>query len=124
MGKKILVIDDAASIRQVVSMVLAEEGYDIIEAVDGVDGLEKLKGSDVDIIVCDVNMPNMNGVEFLEQVKTNEEFSSYKFLPFIMLTTEAGQEMKEKGKKLGAKAWLVKPFQPEMLIDAVKKLVG
>jgi len=124
MGKKILVIDDAASIRQVVTMILAEEGYDIVEAVDGVDGLEKLKNNEIDIIVCDVNMPNMNGVEFLEQVKTNDEFTDYKFLPFIMLTTETGQEMKEQGKKLGAKAWLVKPFQPEMLVDAVKKLVG
>jgi len=124
MGKTVLVIDDAASIRQVVKLVLGEEGYDIVEAEDGVDAISKLDGKEIDCIVCDVNMPNMNGIEFLEKVKKDDSLSAYKFIPFIMLTTEAGESMKEKGKELGAKAWLVKPFQPEQLLESIKKLIG
>ena len=124
MSKKIMVVDDASAIRQVVSLVLAEEGYEIIEAVDGQDALDKLDGIEVDLFLCDVNMPIMGGIEFVEKVKNDDAYSSYKFTPMIMLTTEAGEEMKTKGKELGVKAWLVKPFQPEQLLEAVSKLVG
>ncbi len=124
MGKRILVIDDASSIRQVVAQVLKSKGHDIAEAEDGLDALSKLDGSSYDLIICDVNMPNMNGIEFLEKVKNDSKYESYKFTPIIMLTTEAGAEMKEKGKELGAKAWLVKPFQPDKLINSVEMLIG
>ncbi len=124
MSKTILVIDDAAAIRQVVSQVLKTENYEIIEAEDGIDAQSKLDGTTIDMIICDINMPNMNGIEFLDSVKNDTKFASYKFIPFIMLTTEAGADMKIKGKELGAKAWLVKPFQPVRLLDAVKKLLG
>ena len=123
MSNKILVIDDAQSIRQVVKLVLGEHGYDVTEAEDGKDALSKLNGESLDLIICDVNMPNMNGIEFLDELKNNEAYAEYKFIPLIMLTTEAGKDMKDKGKELGAKAWLVKPFQPEQLIDAIKKLL-
>ncbi len=124
MAKIIMVIDDASSIRQVVSHVLKTEGYEIIEACDGDDALSKLDGKQIDLFLCDVNMPNMNGIDFLKNVKSDEKFSTYRFSPFIMLTTEAGEEMKMKGKEAGAKAWLVKPFQPDQLLAAVKKLLG
>ena len=124
MGKKILVIDDASAIRQSVGYTLEDSGYDVIEAVDGNDGLSKLDGSDIDLIICDVNMPNMNGIEFLKNVKQNEKYSAYKFTPLIMLTTEAGEDMKAQGKELGAKAWMVKPFKPEQLIESVKKMIS
>ena len=123
MGKTIMIIDDATSIRQVVAMTLEEAGYDFIEAEDGVDALAKLDGREIDMFICDVNMPNMDGVTFLEKVKNDEKYSGYRFTPFIMLTTEAGADMRAKGKELGAKAWMVKPFQPEQLLGAVKKLL-
>ncbi|PKL37955.1 MAG: two-component system response regulator [Spirochaetae bacterium HGW-Spirochaetae-1] len=123
MGKTIMIIDDATSIRQVVAMTLEEAGYEYIEAKDGVDALNQLDGRQVDMFICDVNMPNMDGVTFLEKVKHDDSYSSYRFTPFIMLTTESGADMKAKGKDLGAKAWMVKPFQPEQLLGAVKKLI-
>ena len=123
MGKTIMIIDDATSIRQVVAMTLEEAGYDYIEAEDGVDALGKLDGREINMFICDVNMPNMDGVTFLEKVKNDEKYSGYRFTPFIMLTTEAGADMRARGKELGAKAWMVKPFQPDQLLGAVKKLL-
>jgi len=123
MGKTIMIIDDATSIRQVVAMTLEEAGYEYIEAEDGVDALGKLDGREISMFICDVNMPNMDGVTFLEKVKNDEKYSDYRFTPFIMLTTEAGAEMRARGKELGAKAWMVKPFQPDQLLGAVKKLL-
>lgn len=123
MAKKIMVIDDASSIRQVVSHVLKTEGYETEEATDGENALSKLDGREIDLFVCDVNMPNMDGIEFLKNIKNNEKYSSYKFTPIIMLTTEAGEDMKAQGKEAGAKAWLVKPFQPDQLVESVKKLL-
>ncbi len=124
MGKKILVIDDAVAIRQLVGMVLKQEGYETVEAGDGSDALKKLDGQQFDLAVCDVNMPVMGGIEFLESLKNNAAYSSHKFMPVIMLTTEIGSDIAEKGKAAGAKAWLIKPFQPVDLIDAVKKLLS
>lgn len=123
MAKRIMVIDDASAIRQVVKHVLQSEGFEIVEAIDGVDALNKLDGQDIDLFVCDVNMPNMDGIAFLDKVKNDDQYASYKFAPFIMLTTETGTDMKARGKELGAKAWMVKPFQPEQLLGAVKKLL-
>lgn len=124
MSKKIMIIDDALAIRQVVSLALGESGYDSIEATDGEDALKKLKKTDVDLIICDVNMPKVDGIEFLNKIKNEEEYENLKFTPVIMLTTESGQDMKARGKELGTKAWLVKPFKPDQLISAVEKLIA
>ena len=123
MGKTILVVDDAQSVRQAVGFTLQEEGYDIVEAEDGVDALNKLDGQHVDMIVCDVNMPNMDGITFVQKLTSDAAYASYKFTPLIMLTTESGEDKKAEGKKAGAKAWLVKPFKHEQLVSAVKKLM-
>ena len=123
MAKRIMVIDDASSIRQVVAHVLKTEGYEVIEASDGDDALSKIDGEQIDLFVCDVNMPNMNGIEFVQMIKNSEKYSRYKFSPIMMLTTEAGEDMKMRGKEAGAKAWLVKPFQPDQLLAAIKKLI-
>lgn len=124
MSKKIMIIDDASSIRQTVRFVLEDTGYEIIEAEDGQDALDKAKGEALDLFICDVNMPNMNGIEFLDSIKNNDDYLDFRFTPIIMLTTESGDEMKAKGKELGARAWLVKPFKPDQLIDAVKKILS
>jgi two-component system, chemotaxis family, chemotaxis protein CheY len=120
MAKTLLIVDDSASIRQVVSMTLKGAGYDVIEACDGVDALGKLKGQKVNLIISDINMPNMDGLALLEAVKKQP---AYKFTPFMMLTTETEQTKRERAKAAGAKAWVVKPFQPQQMLDAVAKLV-
>jgi len=120
MAKTILIVDDSASIRQVVGMTLKSAGYDVIEGVDGKDALTKLDGRKVHLIISDVNMPNMDGITFLKNVKT---LASYKFTPVIMLTTEAGDAKKSEGQAAGAKAWVVKPFQPAQMLTAVSKLI-
>ncbi len=120
MAKTILVVDDSASIRQVVGIALRGAGYDVIEASDGQDALSKMTGQKISLIISDVNMPNMDGITFLKNVKAH---ASYKFTPVIMLTTEAGQDKMAEGKAAGAKAWVVKPFQPPQMLDAVAKLV-
>ena len=121
MAKTIMIVDDSASLRQAVSIALKREGYDVLEACDGKDGLSKLTGQKVHLIISDVNMPNMDGLTMVSQIKQNP---AYKFTPVIMLTTEAGDDMKAKGKAAGAKAWVVKPFKPEQMISAVGKLVA
>ena len=120
MAKTILVVDDSASLRQVVSIALKGGGYDVIEACDGKDALSKLSGRKVNLIISDVNMPVMNGIEVLKAVK---QHPTSKFTPVVMLTTEAGDDLKAQGKAAGAKAWIVKPFQPQTLLDAVSKLI-
>jgi two-component system, chemotaxis family, chemotaxis protein CheY len=120
MAKTILIVDDSASIRQVVGMTLKGAGYDVIEGVDGKDALTKLDGRKVHLIISDVNMPNMDGITFLKNVK---QLPNYKFTPVIMLTTEAGDAKKSEGQAAGAKAWVVKPFQPAQMLTAVSKLI-
>ncbi len=121
MAKTILVVDDSASLRQVVAIALKGAGYDVLEAGDGKEGLAKLDGKKINLIVSDVNMPNMDGLEMVQEVK---KMAAYKFTPIIMLTTEAGADMKEKGKAAGVKAWVVKPFKPDQMLDAVSKLIA
>jgi two-component system chemotaxis response regulator CheY len=118
--KTIMVIDDSVSLRQVVGIALTSAGYDVIEACDGLDALGKLTGTKIHLMICDVNMPNMDGIAFLKALR---EQRNYKFTPVIMLTTEAGEEMKQEGRAAGARAWVVKPFKPEQLLLAVGKLV-
>ena len=120
MSKTVLVVDDSASLRQVVHLTLQSAGYDVIEACDGRDALTKLDGKKVHLIISDVNMPNMDGISLLKEVKKHP---SYKFTPIIMLTTEAGENKKQEGQAAGAKAWVVKPFQPQQMLAAVSKLV-
>ena len=120
MTKRILLVDDSASVRQVAGIALRRAGYETIEAENGQDGLSKLDGGKLNLIISDVNMPVMNGIEFLKAVK---QHATCKFTPVIMLTTEAGEDMKQQGRAAGAKAWIVKPFQPQTLLDAVAKLV-
>ncbi|MDO8828351.1 response regulator [Methylophaga sp.] len=120
MAKTIMIVDDSASLRQVVGIALKGAGYDVIEACDGQDALSKLTGQKIHLIVSDVNMPNMDGITFVKAAKQKPE---YKFTPVIMLTTEASDEMKQRGQLAGAKAWMVKPFQPSQMLAAVSKLI-
>jgi two-component system chemotaxis response regulator CheY len=120
MSKSILIVDDSASIRQVVSITLKGAGYDVIEAVDGKDGLTKLDGRKIHLIISDVNMPNMDGITMVKEIK---QMPSYKFTPIVMLTTEGSDDKKQQGKAAGAKAWIVKPFKPAQMLQAVSMLV-
>jgi two-component system chemotaxis response regulator CheY len=120
MAKTILIVDDSASLRQVVSIALKGAGYDVLEGCDGKDALSKMTGQKIHLIVSDVNMPNMDGFTFVQEVK---KLPAYKFTPVIMLTTEAGDDKKAAGQAAGAKAWMTKPFQPQQMIDAVAKLI-
>jgi|ERR1700761_7020300 two-component system, chemotaxis family, chemotaxis protein CheY len=120
MKKRILLVDDSASVRTVAGIALRGAGYDVVEASNGQEGLTKLQGDRVHLIISDVNMPVMDGITFLKEVKKH---SNYKFTPVIMLTTEAGADKKQAGREAGAKAWITKPFQPEVMIEAVSKLV-
>jgi two-component system chemotaxis response regulator CheY len=123
MAKTILIVDDSASLRQVVAIALNGAGYEVLQASDGQDALDKLRqlgGQKIHLIVSDVNMPNMGGIEFVTEVKKNP---GYKFAPVIMLTTEGNDAMKERGRAAGAKAWIVKPFNPTQLLNAVSKLI-
>ena len=120
MAKTIMVVDDSASLRQVVSIALRGAGYDVVEGSDGKDALSKLTGQKVHLIISDVNMPNMDGITFVKEVKKHP---NYKFTPIIMLTTETQEGKKQEGQAAGAKAWIVKPFKPDQMLNAVSKLV-
>ncbi len=120
MAKKILVIDDSAVFRKIISVHLKNADYELVEASDGVDALNKLTTTSVDLIVSDMNMPNMDGITFIKKVK---EDPKHKFIPIIMLTTESQPEKKKLGMDAGARAWLTKPFSPEELIETISKLM-
>lgn len=120
MSKTILIVDDSPSIRQVVGIALKGAGYGVIEACDGKDALSKLDGTKIHLVISDVNMPNMDGITFVKELKNNPR---YKFTPVIMLTTESQDEKKRQGQAAGAKAWVVKPFKPDQMLAAVSKLV-
>lgn len=121
MAKTIMVVDDSVSLRQVVSIALSSAGYSVIEACDGRDALAKLNGQKVNLIISDVNMPNMDGISLVREVK---KLSDHKFTPIIMLTTESQDNMKKEGQAAGAKAWVVKPFLPQQMLSAVSKLIS
>jgi two-component system chemotaxis response regulator CheY len=121
MAKTILIVDDSSSLRTVVKLALTRAGYDVLEAGDGKEGLAQLEKADkVNLIVSDVNMPNMDGIEFVTEIKKHPR---HKFTPVVMLTTEGQDDRKALGKAAGAKAWIVKPFNPPQLLDAVSKLI-
>jgi two-component system chemotaxis response regulator CheY len=118
--KKILVIDDSPSLREVVCIALRGAGYDVVQASDGKEALEKLDGSRIHLAICDVNMPVMDGIAFVKAVKKRPDC---RFMPIIMLTTESRESRKLEGQMAGAKAWIVKPFRPEQMLHAVSKLL-
>ena len=116
----VLIVDDSLSIRQLVRAALTSVGYSVIDAIDGQDALNKLVGQRVNLIISDVNMPNMDGITFLKALKSKPE---HKFTPVVMLTTESQEAKKKEGQAAGARAWIVKPFQPPQLLAAVEKLI-
>ncbi len=120
MAKTVMIVDDSASLRQVVHIALKGAGYDVLEGCDGKDALSKMTGQKIHLIISDVNMPNMDGITFVKEVK---KLPNYKFTPIIMLTTESQEAKKQEGQAAGAKAWVVKPFKPEQMLMAVSKLI-
>jgi len=117
----ILAVDDSASMRQMVAFTLREAGYEVVDAADGVQALELAKSRQFDLVLSDVNMPNMDGISLIRALR---ELPAYKFTPILMLTTEAGSDKKQEGKSAGATGWIVKPFNPEQLLSTIKRVVG
>lgn len=120
MSKVIMTADDSTSIRQMVSFTLTQAGYEVVQAVDGQDAVNKLGNTHVDMLITDLNMPNLDGFGLIQQVRAMPQF---KFMPIIMLTTESQGDMKQKGKAVGATGWIVKPFKPEQLLAVIKKVL-
>jgi two-component system chemotaxis response regulator CheY len=120
MARKVLIVDDSAAVRQLVGLALKGAGYEVVEAVHGRDALEKLGNGRVDMMLTDLNMPEMDGIEFIKAVRSTTEL---KFTPIVMLTTEAQEAMKQEGKMAGASGWIVKPFKSSELIGIVKKFI-
>lgn len=119
MKQKVMIVDDSMVVRQQVGNTLTQAGFDVVQAVDGQDALEKLRFETVALVVCDVNMPRMNGLEFLEAVSREG-----RKLSVVMLTTEGQQTMIQRAKQSGAKGWIVKPFKSELLVAAVRRLTA
>ena len=120
MAKLIMTADDSASVRQMVAFTLKQNGYDVVEACDGSEAVKKLDGSPIHMVITDLNMPNMDGLELIRQVRT---LPQYKFKPILMLTTESQAEKKQAGKAAGATGWIVKPFTQEQLVAVVNKVL-
>lgn len=118
--KKILVVDDSPTVRQQVGLALSQAGYEIVEAVDGLDAIGKVDPT-IAMMICDVNMPRMNGLEMLEKLRTDARWNA---LPVVMLTTEGQPGLIERAKKAGAKGWIIKPFKADLLVAAVKRLAA
>ena len=121
MPKSILAVDDSASIRQMVTFTLKSSGYEVVEAIDGMDGLEKAKGKPFNLVLTDQNMPRMDGLTLIKNLRG---LPQYRTTPILMLTTESSDAMKQQGKAAGATGWLVKPFDPQKLVEVVKKVIG
>lgn len=121
MPKCVLVVDDSASVRQVQKMVLSGAGYDVVEAVDGKEALAKLSGLSVQLILTDLNMPQLDGVSLIRAIRSQ---GTHRLTPVIMVTTESQQAKKLEGKAAGATGWVVKPFTPEQLVAVVRKVIG
>jgi len=117
----ILAVDDSASMRQMVSFTLKGAGFQVTEAVDGQDALNKAKSQQFDLVITDVNMPVMDGITFIKNLRGE---ANYKFTPMLMLTTESAADKKSEGKAAGATGWIVKPFNPDQLLNTVKKVLG
>lgn len=122
MSKCILVVDDSETVRQVLQLTLSNAGFEVVEAVDGVDALAKLtEAKSIDMIITDLNMPNMDGLQLIKNIR---EQGNYRFTPIVMLTTESSEGKKQAGREAGASGWIVKPFKPEQLLKVVKMVLG
>jgi len=121
MKKTIMAVDDSASIRQMFSYTLKDKGYTVIIAEDGQDALEKISQTSIDMLITDLNMENIDGIELTKRVRA---MSAYKTIPIILLTTESGEYKKKESKEAGATGWIEKPFQPEQLLATIEKLLG
>ena len=117
----ILTVDDSASMRQMISFTLKGAGYEVVEAVDGKDAIEKMENCQVQMLITDINMPNLDGIELVRKVRMH---AVYRFIPIILLTTESQDTKKQEGKAAGATGWIVKPFKPEQLLNVVRKVIG
>ena len=120
MSKRIMLVDDSEILRRVVKIFLQKSGYEILECSNGQEAYEQLNGQQIHLIICDVNMPIMDGLTFARKMK---EHPNYKFTPLIMLTTETQDEKKREGMEAGVKVWMSKPFLPDKLGEAVKRLL-
>ena len=120
MNRTIMTVDDSSSIRQMVNFTLMQAGHHVIEAVDGKDGMAKLDGRKIDMVITDLHMPNLDGIGLIKEIRSNEQ---YRYIPIIMLTTESQDEKKMAGKAAGATGWIVKPFLPEQLLAVVRKVM-
>lgn len=118
--RSILAVDDSASMRQMVSFTLRSSGYEVIEAVDGQDALDKIGGKQVDLVLTDQNMPRMDGLTLIKQLREQDRFKS---TPILVLTTESSDEMKQAGRAAGATGWMVKPFDPKRLLEVIGKVL-
>lgn len=117
----ILAVDDSASMREMVKFTLSESGYEVLEASDGLEALEIAKKTLVDAVIADVHMPNMGGIDLISQLRA---LSGYKFVPILMLTTDASADLKKQAAACGATGWLVKPFSPDSLLATVKRVLA
>ncbi|HQU71511.1 MAG TPA: response regulator [Calditrichia bacterium] len=120
MSKVVMTVDDSSSIRQMVSLTLSQAGYTMVQASDGVDALNKLSQNRVDMIITDIHMPNMNGIQLIQKVRAN---ANLRFVPIVALTTESQAEKKMAAKQAGATGWIIKPFSPDQLLAVVKKVL-
>ncbi|PLX80981.1 MAG: two-component system response regulator [Desulfuromonas sp.] len=120
MSRKILTVDDSATVRLVLSTTLRDAGYEVIEACDGQEALDYLDDGDINMLITDLNMPNVDGIDLIRQVRRT---SGFRFVPIIMLTTESEEEKKREGKAAGASGWILKPFKPEQLLAVVNMVM-
>ncbi|HVX82199.1 MAG: response regulator [Devosia sp.] len=121
MSKTILTVDDSASIRQMVAMTLKSAGHDVLEAGNGAEGYDKATANTVHAVITDLNMPVMNGIEFIRKYR---QHPASKGVPIILLTTESDEELKRQAKEAGATGWIVKPFKQDQLLAVIKKVTG
>lgn len=118
---KILAVDDSSSMRQMVAFTLKSAGHEVVDAEDGVIGLSKAKSESFDVIISDVNMPNMDGLTMITEIR---KLPQCRFTPILMLTTESGDNKKQQGRQAGATGWIVKPFNPDKLLAVINKVLG
>lgn len=121
MSKKIIAVDDSATVRQMLSFTLQDAGYEVVQAVDGNDALEKFSTESFEMLITDLNMPGIDGIDLIRQVRQKP---GNRFMPIIMLTTESQESKKLEGKSAGASGWIVKPFKPEQLLNVVKMVLA
>lgn len=121
MAKTVLTVDDSASMRQLVKLTLSGAGYTVMEASDGADGLERARGTAVDLVVTDLNMPRMDGISMIRELR---KLATYKGVPIILLTTESDDDRKKEARAAGATGWITKPFNQDQLLGVVRKVLG